>query len=349
MNIEYIAELITEDPDVFHDHVLLEAPDSFYVPSFNKSTTHIPHDYQLGFDPTSLGWSLSYDEHPALDQLSWMIPDPEKQTKRVAFLKDLPTEERVRIIHLVKSIVPPELVKFEPYYMKQMIAGHLHLTRINEDSERINSTIALFVKMSRKAAWEGPKDLFKWPNWRILERQVKSFADKHIDYDASQDSEVHFTKSYQNNAFALLLGGPPEITTYWFRSVTTPEAACKYGKGTTWCTSSTPGPRGTPEYDQHYAHDYIKQAGLYIIEMQTPTIRRHPILQISGDQFMNANDIPITRVGPRLADFIVNVLQIIGNKLHPFTYRALTNHIDDKMLEALKMKSDLARSLLAGH
>lgn len=337
MTINDIARLITEHPDVNYDRaVLMEAPDAFYLTAFNKAQAPIP----AGYDLSHLGFvhGIGFVNPPADARTggpptgamnAWVRPG-EERTGYVAKFKDLPQEERLKIIHRVKAIVPPELVKYEPYYMNQVISGNLNLVRMEEDSQRFASTIMGFIKMSRKAAWEGPKDLFKYPNWRLLEREVKDFSDKHIDYDASQDSEVYLTKKYVNNAVSLLLGGPPEVTIYWFRSVTSPEAAAKYGKGTTWCTSSTPEPRGTAGYDQHYAHHYVKSGGLYIIEMQSPTKPRRPILQISGDQFMDVNDVPVSRIGPRLQDFFKEVLSVAGDKIHPETMRELARQAGRK-------------------
>ncbi len=305
--IVQIAQLITEDPDLF---IISEAPEKFYLPAFKKSLARIPREY------TPANMKLMFDNKFLHSLTGWAVPDPATGKTRPALIKDLPPDEWLFIIGKVKAIVAQPLIKFEPYYMNQVLTGHLSVTKIDEDSERLNKTVAMFVKMSRKAVWDGEKDIFKYPDWRLLEQKLLEFADNFIDYDASQDSVTLHKKSYTNNAISLLLGGPPEVTTYWCRSVTTPEAASKYGKGTTWCTSSDPAPRGTPEYDRHYAHQYIKGGGLYIIEMQSPTKPRRPILQISGDQFMDVDDTPVSRLGPRLKDFLLEVLKVAGDKIH---------------------------------
>lgn len=352
MNIAEIARLITEDPDLFNDApVLTEAPDSFYIPSFNKSQTPVPSN----LDMSHLGWvqgigaiTVNWEtKKPEGAYNGWLPPGAEQAAgadslntrsgsmavnrgSLVMKMKDLPQEERLKIVHAVKAIVPPEFVKYEPYYMSQAIGGKLPLDfRLREDGSRLTRTIQLFIKFSRKAIWDGEKDLFKYPDWRLLERKLMDMEESYIDYDETADSEVMFTKKYVNNAISLLLGGPPEVTTYWFRTVANPEAACKYGKGTQWCTSMDLAPRGTPEYEQHYANSYIKSGGLYIIEMESPAKKRHPILQISGDQFMDVNDTPISRVGPRLQDFFTEVLKVAGDKLHPLTANHLATYSDN--------------------
>lgn len=314
--VRTISEMITSHPDVF---VLVEAPDNFYLPAFKKAKTPILTSYE--FKTVDLDWLGAKGVMRNPTTRTWLILDPTAEQKyRPLVIGDLPPEEWLNIIHRVKAIVPPQFAKYEPYYMKQVVLGNLPLTKIEEDSERFNRTILLFIKFSRKAVWgEQPTDIHKFLDWRKLERLLLEFEETHIDYDASKDSKILCTKQYVNNVMSLLLGGPPEVTIYWFREVTTPEAASKYGKGTTWCTSSTPAARGTPEYDQHYANSYHKRSGLYIVEMHSPKNPRRPILQISGDDFMDVNDVPVSNLGPRLRDFFKTVLQTAAAQIHPET------------------------------
>ena len=274
-------------------------PDKFYLTAFNKSTVPV-----LGSIKTDSAGTMS----PVL-------------------LKDLSTEARLELIQRIKRIVPAELTKYEPYFVSQVMQGNLKLNKIEEDSERLVNAINWFVRLSRKANWEGPTDLFKWPDWRLLERKVTEFADKNVDYDevGADESEMLYKKSYENNALSLVLGGPPEITTYWFRSVKTPRAATKYGKGTQWCTSSN---SNLTDPDNSYAASYIKSGGLYIVEIQTPTKSRHPALQISGEEFMSPEDVPVSRLGPRAKDFFRSVLAAAADKIHPNTAAFMQAHVE---------------------
>lgn len=293
-SIQDIAALITEDPDIYCDYVLTEADAKTYLNAFNRSQVKVPFD--------------------------WIDGGPDGTPVQ---LSDLSIEHKLELIQRIQSVVDPALARYEQYFVRQVATGALSVAKIEEDAERLNNTIKLFIVLSRKAAWTGSKNILDFKNWRELERTVREFEEKHIEYDASADAETLFKKSYPNNVMSLLLGGPPEVYTYWFRVVTSPEAAAKYGKGTMWCTSSTPAARGTPQYDQHYFHHYHKQGGVYIIELQTPNTPRRPVFQISGDERMDPEDTPVSRFGPRLANFVRDVLRNSSDKIHPNTVNGL--------------------------
>ncbi len=303
--IDDVARIITEDPDVNLETVWLEAAAETYLNYFNKSSAPL---FDNNNQVVMGDWTAQHNQ---------VTGEPHGRRQPLA-LKELTPEQKLAIIERIQAVIAPALVRYEQYFVRQVATGHLRTSKIEEDSERLNNTIALFIKFSRKATWEGSKSILDYPDWQVLERRVREHEDKHIEYDAA-DSEVLFKKSYQNNVMSLLLGGPPEVYTYWFRSVTTQVAACKYGKGTQWCTSSL---------ENDYAASYIKSGGLYIVELQTPTKTRHPVLQISGEDVMDPTDTPISRLGPRMKDFFNSVCQAAAGKIREETLSSMENNFD---------------------
>jgi hypothetical protein len=337
MNIYDIAAIINEDPDIINEYVISEAPDSFYLNFFNKSLAIVP----ANFDISDLGFVLVYSnlilnpvtgkqQRNIVNLYGWVPNGADKYRTPFITMRDLPIEARLRIIHLVKSVVPPELIKYEPYFMIQAVNGKLPLDEwLHPTADVLSGVIASFIKFSRKSIWgQRSKDIFKYTNWWTLKKELEEIQKSYVDYSQASDSKILHTKKYFNNVISLLLGGQPEVTTYWFRSVLNPEAACKYGKGTKWCTSVAAPPRDTADYDDHPAFNYINRAGLYVIEVETATMRRRPILQISGDHFMNVNDVRVYSIGSQLKDFLGEVLNVASDEIHERTLGHITRMIE---------------------
>lgn len=267
--------------DLLLDPILLEAAfrDEDYLPLFNKSNVRV-------------GPKLT--------------------------LKDLPPEQKLPIIQTVRAAINPQFRTYERYFMIQVAKGYLNINRIEEDAARINKTIEGFIKFARKATWTGSKNIYDYDSWRKLEQTVVEVEEQTPEYIKENESQILFTKRYENDVLAMLLadeGEQPEVFQLWFRKILTGQAACKYGKGTTWCTT-----------DPETATGYIQDEGLYIIELATPTEPRRPILQISGDQFMNAEDYAITMLGARLRNFLGEVVQVAAKQIHTGTLGTLKEY-----------------------
>ena len=154
------------------------------------------------------------------------------------------------IISEIEETIDDDVKKYEEYFVQQVANGTFPINKIREDGERFNITLRLFQKLSRKAIWKGPKNVFQWPSWRELEKATRALAkEANIPEDdtgaRAQDSVVLFSKSYQDTRseiFTALFDDPAAeagaVRTYYLRKILTPEGACKYGKGTTWCTAT---------------------------------------------------------------------------------------------------------------
>lgn len=164
----------------------------------------------------------------------------------------LPTEILNMIIMKADNVLEPKLVKYKEYVIQQIANGNLPIDKITEDAGRFNQIVGLFQKLSRKALWKGPKNIFGYENWKQLESLVIKLAreynlhDKEKSEDGSdvKDGTLLFKKTYQTghvDVLNALFGesNPLQTKTFYLRKINTPEGACKYGKGTKWCTSVT--------------------------------------------------------------------------------------------------------------
>ncbi len=237
------------------------------------------------------------------------------------------------IIQKVRESVPPALEKFFPYYIRQIAKGKLSLWTFNDDKERLEKTLDAFVKASRKATWTASKNIYDHQDWKVLERELLDFGAFNDDYGAPQEemSVILHTKTIidKNKFLMAKLAGipmekPPQVT-YWFRKILTVQGAIKYGKGTTWCTASTQASTadGQIDYANHTAAGYLKNSGLYIIEMQNDATPRRPILQASGFEFRGVGDVSVGGLGPRLKTFIKETLETAGGHIDQETRQLL--------------------------
>ena len=303
-SINDISRLITEDPDVFVesslygiDDILCEASPEKYLNYFNKSTVK-----------TGRNWRGPEDVRGHLpDPIPPPTQDQINTNPRIFYndststLKDLTADQKIALIERIQAVVDPTLGKFEQYFIRQVASGNLRLERIEEDSVRLNEIIAKFIKHSRKAYWKSaglPTSILDFPDWTELEQKIHEIEAANIEYDDA-DKEILFSKAYVNNVMSLLLGEPPEIVKYWFRNINSFDEAKKYGCGTSWCTAVS----------KNYFSQYHGNAGLYIIEMQTSTIGRRPVFQISGTERMDRDDVAVSKFGPRLGDFAREVIE----------------------------------------
>jgi len=59
----------------------------------------------------------------------------------VSILGEFDDDSLKEIIATIRSIIPPDKKKYSPYYLFQVSHGNLHISRIEEDSVRLNQTI----------------------------------------------------------------------------------------------------------------------------------------------------------------------------------------------------------------
>jgi len=264
----------------------------------------------------------------------------------------------------IPNLVPNDLSKYREYLAKQIASGKMPIEKLEEDKERFIKTLRLFKLLSKKAIWKGPTDIMQYKSWRGLENITLKVAREHgydeeesVGYDKKEnDSIILYKKEYGkvDEAMSELFGSEEanqNAKTFYLRKILTLEGSCKYGKGTQWCTSSTPPhkklfgddakKKAEPykDWDDYkeqglkpeeikaikdylagktdwiYNHEYFSSfmyhyilRGLFIIEAQTASYRK-PVLQWSLSEWMTAKDQPITSIGKRPKQFLLEALK----------------------------------------
>lgn len=291
-------------------NLICEAPNSFYIPGFEKSNAFVDNEYEIKFPIVGIKRSGS--------KLSpWRLNNGQGNIARI---KNLDSQEWEVIINEIKGIVSPELKKYEPYYVNQVLNGSLPLSYIIHYAPRLNKTVKDFIKLSRKSIWTGSTDIFRYENWESLEEELNKFRAHLVEQDIASENKVLYKHTY---------GTENHQITFWFRAIYSPEAASKYGKGTQWCTNSTPAQRGSEDYDKHDAHQYLNSCGLYIVEHETPTTRRRPIIQIAGNEIKDINDEDIVSVEPMIRDFLKRTIQNAENEINEQSVIGIINLISN--------------------
>lgn len=198
-----------------------------------------------------------------------MLETPTGEPAKI--IGDLDQSMHRMILDEISNVIDDEFKKYEEYFVQQVAKGYMPIDKILEDGERFNITLRLFQKLSRKAVWKGPKDIFGYDNWRTLETVTRKLAKEaqipetgHGETD--QDSILLFKKTYKDSRAELLASIygdasdiPVEDKTYYLRKVLTPEGACKYGKGTQWCTNTKPPPKTISIDDLKVAAQSVRQ------------------------------------------------------------------------------------------
>jgi len=190
------------------------------------------------------------------------------------------------LIELIKSHIPSDLQKYIKYFIIQYAKGNIKYSGIPQTCMVISDMIMTFNRAIKSPKWTYDRDLYKYDNWESLDHILRESG----VYDSAPKQEIEhsrivYTQTYTDQYKlynARLFNEPePEPVTFWLRKILTQIGATRYGKGTTWCTTTA---GGTQDPAQSYAMAIINRNGLYLVEKKTPSKPRRPILQISEGQ-----------------------------------------------------------------
>jgi hypothetical protein len=113
-----------------------------------------------------------------------------------------------------------------------------------EDGTPLLQSLQTFVKASRRPNWTGHKDVFKYANWRELQKQTIEWQEKQMASGITSESEwIKKAKEGVNKIcdieFETVAGKEPGKYQYAVYEMTTPVGVFVYGRGTRWCTSTS--------------------------------------------------------------------------------------------------------------
>ena len=250
-------------------------------------------------------------------------------------ISQLGLDQKMDLLQEIKALIDPALVKYTKYFVIQVASGHLPVDRMRDDAPMLNKTIAGFIKHARKGDWKKSKNIYDFPNWRILSDDVIELEATNTDFtEKGGDAKVIFSQDIPNDHGIN--------SRYWLRKLLTVKGAYKYGRGTQWCTASDPTQFANPDHNP--AVNYLKNGELYIVEMQRVGTEggqsRKPLVQLYFKkkqqetashsvvyEIMGPQNREVTRFGPKLARFLRNALKEASSEMSPECIETLSKYV----------------------
>jgi hypothetical protein len=224
------------------------------------------------------------------------------------------------VMSAIEAADPTNNKKYTQWMARQFAQGQV--LKLEDVVSTLANYVAKFDNLNRKKKIPSPfNDINRY-------KTVNDFMNKMDEYeDIVDDSE-------DKNSKAKKVYADEDVT------VVVPEneaAACKYGRGTRWCTASTKG--------QNYFDQYNRQGPMYILMPKTPTYTDEKYqLHFASGQFMDETDGEVasswllkTRF-PQLLDFF--------KQQHPEYFDRALEFASDQILSSLAEK---IKELLRDH
>jgi len=220
----------------------------------------------------------------------------------------------------IEAADPTNNKKYTQWMARQFAMGHV--LKLEDVVSTLANYVAKFDKLNRKKKIPSPfNDINRY-------KTANDFMNKMDEYedivDDSEDKNSKAKKVYDDNDVTVVV---PENEA----------AACKYGRGTRWCTAATKG--------RNYFDQYNRQGPMYILMPKTPTYTDEKYqLHFSSGQFMDEEDNEVvlswllkTRF-PQLFDFF--------KQQHPEYFDRSLEFASDQTLSQLAEK---IKELLRDH
>ena len=152
-------------------------------------------------------------------------------------------------------------------WMARLFASSQNIVALEDITSTVATYLAKFDKLNRKKRIAAPfNDINRY-------KTFDDFLNKMDEYEDVEDEDA-------NKGNAEKLYDSPEVTV--IHPLDEP-AACRYGRGTRWCTAATHG--------TNYFGHYNRQGPLYILIPKTPERDGEKYqLHFPSDQFMNEDD-----------------------------------------------------------
>lgn len=221
----------------------------------------------------------------------------------------------------IEAADPSTNKKYTQWMARQFMDSH------EPKLEDIESTMAdymdKFHKLNVKRKLPSPEnDINRYQMARYLYQNL----DKYEDPDSDITARGNARKAYEDDEVTVIV---PEDEA----------AACRYGRGTRWCTAATKG--------QNYFDQYSRQGPLYIIIPKQPHRDGEKYqFHFQSGQFMDENDDPVdlgTILGdqfPKLGKWFLE---------NPATSEYIKDHCDFADDETLQKISDAIWEMVSDH
>jgi hypothetical protein len=174
------------------------------------------------------------------------------------------------ILGVIETLDPTPNNKFVPWLARMYANGSLKFEDINrnnllvrfEEAKRLNLVPLQY------------KDINKLKSYYDFEEMMQEYVLPNMEDAKNDDRDVKAEKIFEDNDVLVVI---PKNEA----------AACKYGKGTRWCTAATQG--------ENYFNHYNEIGSLYILIPKHPKYKGEKYqLHFKTNQYMNEKDRPIS-------------------------------------------------------
>ena len=229
-----------------------------------------------------------------------------------------PEQQEEKINHILAEMEhydPTPNKEYMPWIARMYAKGDLSMEDINR-----NDWLGLFDRAKKRRMLKPEhNDINSFKTYRDFEDTMESVYDNLEDDVAQSTDKGQAKKVYEDGNVTVIV--PQDEA-----------AACRYGRGTRWCTASTRG--------QNYFDMYNKQGRMYILLPKNPEHEGEKYqLHFQSDQYMNEDDDQVNLVNliserfPNLLEFFLAMPDSgLKNDLR-FTDPEVIQNILDKIRE----------------
>ncbi len=189
-----------------------------------------------------------------------------------------------------------------------------------EDMNRGDLLRAFHTAKKRRMVKPEHADINRFKFYQDFEDAMEHHYNNFEDLDADQRPDGKATKVYNDDNVTIIV---PEDEA----------AACKYGRGTRWCTASTRG--------MNYFNQYNRQGKLYILVPKNPKYEGEKYqLHFSSNSYMDENDDPVPLSDilnrfPGTKEFFFNIEPSLKEKINFVP--------DEELQQAIESVAELAQ------
>jgi hypothetical protein len=238
-------------------------------------------------NPNNIFNALKNDDSVAL------TPELEKLRKQLRSNNEINPDQILNLVEIIVAAIeekdPTNHKEYTPWLVRMYSKGGVKY----EDLNRMNMLGLYDVGKKRKIIRPEHKDINKFKTYQEFENVMfNNYPFDEFEEEEPKDKSIA-KKVFENEEVLIVI---PENEA----------AACKYGKGTRWCTAATRG--------ENYFNQYNKKGFLYILIPKHPKYKGEKYqLHFETNNFMDENDkyIPLPRLlkkrfGKEVLEFFKN-------------------------------------------
>ena len=236
---------------------------------------------------------------------SWYTPELIKEITNV-------------VLGAIEDKDPTPNKAYTPWLARMYAKGGLKLEDINRDD-----LLGLYdIAKKRRMLKPEHNDINSFKTYRDFEGTMTISGDYNLDdiqNSNKQEEKGQASKVYEDGDVVIIV--PQDEA-----------AACRYGRGTRWCTASTRG--------QNYFDQYNRQGRMYILLPKNPEHEGEKYqLHFQSDQYMDEDDDPVNLVNlitirfPNLLEFFLAKPETGLKSDLRFTDPAVIQNVLDKIRE----------------